>query len=325
MNTYQLKTNFKDDTQLRAAFIALSVQIFDLDFEPWYQSGAWDNTYQPFTYFDGDLAVANVSVSHMTLIINGQTIKALQVGTVMTHPDYRRRGLAKSLFQEVFKVYPPDQYQYFLAADEDAVPLYQLMGFEHWAESSFEVNLEPSSEPSEKIQPNLEPSEHTQPNPQPPAIQAPKVIITAQELAALKQAQPISDAALQVVNDEAILKFYYVMGFSQMLYQVMSLTGEIMGNALLESDGPLLKVYALYQNLSEVELVIAARHWGFTQVKFMYTPSKTILEGLKHHTDNLLIATDPNSQWMVHQGYNHQQAPMPKWPIQARFPKVSQT
>lgn len=323
MNTYQLKTNFKDDTQLRAAFIALSVQIFDLDFEPWYQSGAWDNTYQPFTYFDGDLAVANVSVSHMTLIINGQTIKALQVGTVMTHPDYRRRALAKSLFQEIFTIYPPDQYQYFLAADEDAVPLYQLMGFEHWAESSFEVNLEPSFEVI--LASSSELSEYMQPNPQPPEIQAPQVTITAQELVALKQAKPLCDAALQVVNDEAILKFYYVMGFSQNIYQVMSPTGEIMGNALLESDGSLLKVYALYQNLSEIELVIAARHWGFARVQFMYTPSKAILESLKHHTYHLQIATDPNSQWMVHQGYDHQQAPMPKWPSQARFSKVSQT
>lgn len=316
MDHLELKRNFKQDDKLRAAFIALSVKVFDLDFEPWYQSGAWDHTYEPFTYFDGDKAVANVSVSHMTLMIDGQKVQGLQVGTVMTDPEYRRRGLAKALFQEIFKVYPPSQYQYFLAADDEAVPLYQLMGFEHWSEVCFEVTLTQTLETMVGAQSDLQPL---------PIIQGPQVALSAQAFVALKRDKPLSDAALQVIHDDSILKFYYVMGFSDMMYQVMNAEGEALGYALLEAHGTVLMVYDLYQNLNEIQLAQVAKAWGFTHLRLMYTPSKTIVEALNSASYALCTTTDLKSQWMVHQGYGNDLAPMPKWPSMARFPKLSQT
>lgn len=316
MNHLELKRNFKQDAKLRGSFIALSVKVFDLDFELWYQLGYWDHTYEPFTYFDGDKAVANVSVSHMTLVMDGRFIQGLQVGTVMTDPKYRRRGFAKSLFQEIFKVYPPSQYQYFLAADDEAVPLYALMGFDHWAEVCFEVTLTQSLEAIEEVSSDLQSL---------PVIQAPQVTLSAEDYVTLKRAKPLSDAALQVINDDSILKFYYVMGFSDMMYQVMNAEGESLGYALLEAHGTVLMVYDLYQNLDEIQLAQVAKGWGFTSLRLMYTPSKMIIDSLNSGSYVLSVTTDLNSQWMVHQGYGNDIAPMPKWPSLARFPKLSQT
>lgn len=64
---YTLIKHVKADPVRRAAFNQLAVHIFDLDFEPWYQNGFWNEMYIPYTFFDGYRAIANVSVNRSCL------------------------------------------------------------------------------------------------------------------------------------------------------------------------------------------------------------------------------------------------------------------
>jgi transposase len=50
-------------------------------------------------YIDHDEVIANVSVSELQMLIEGQEVSALQIGTVMTHPEYRGKGLARKLME----------------------------------------------------------------------------------------------------------------------------------------------------------------------------------------------------------------------------------
>lgn len=47
-------------------------------------------------FYTDDQIIANVSVKKMDLEVNGESKRALQIGTVMTHPEHRGKGLSKS-------------------------------------------------------------------------------------------------------------------------------------------------------------------------------------------------------------------------------------
>ncbi|KTD10605.1 hypothetical protein Lgra_1571 [Legionella gratiana] len=60
---------YQQDEQKRAAFNHLAVKTFDLSFGEWYQSSYWRDKYIPYTLFDGEHAIANVSVNIMDFSI----------------------------------------------------------------------------------------------------------------------------------------------------------------------------------------------------------------------------------------------------------------
>lgn len=104
MNELQWVQNDMDDEPRRHRLFMLDDQIFGLKFETWYRYTSGKG-YISFTCFDNDQAIANVSVNLLDLIINGEAKKAIQLGTVMTHPDYRNRGLSNDLMNRVLEEY----------------------------------------------------------------------------------------------------------------------------------------------------------------------------------------------------------------------------
>lgn len=44
---YNLKTRYQDNDQLRGSFNHLAMDVFNLSFEEWYQSGYWREKYIP--------------------------------------------------------------------------------------------------------------------------------------------------------------------------------------------------------------------------------------------------------------------------------------
>lgn len=59
--------------------------------------------YLPYTLFDGETAVSNVSVSLMGTVFDGRARRYIQIGTVMTAPAYRGRGLCRFLMESVLR------------------------------------------------------------------------------------------------------------------------------------------------------------------------------------------------------------------------------
>jgi GNAT superfamily N-acetyltransferase len=139
--TYPLLTNFKHDPVRRKAFNDLAGLVFGLDFEPWYQQGHWNEQYAPFTFFDGDIAVSNVSANLFTLVLDGVRTKAVQFGTVMTHPEYRNMGLARKLMMEAIDLLRSECSLFYLMAGKDALGFYLKLGFTPLAESTYTLHL----------------------------------------------------------------------------------------------------------------------------------------------------------------------------------------
>lgn len=120
---------FRDDLTLRTSFNTLAKTVFGISFEKWYEHGYWTNKYDPFSYVDGEVVVANVSVNQIDLLLEGRVKKALQIGTVMTHPDYRNRGLSKKLMNKVLQEYKGQYDVMYLFANDTVLDFYPKFGF----------------------------------------------------------------------------------------------------------------------------------------------------------------------------------------------------
>lgn len=126
---YKLVIDYKDDSALRASFNELAQAVFKFDLEAWYQAGYWTDMYVCHTLMDQTRAIANVSVAHQEFLTQGKLIRAIQVGTVMTHPDYRGLGLAGRLMEVVTERYSNRCDLMFLVANKSVLDFYPRYGF----------------------------------------------------------------------------------------------------------------------------------------------------------------------------------------------------
>src|SRR5579864_3812539 len=101
MNDYTFFKGYQKNDQLRAAFNRLAEKTFKITFEVWYKAGFWNEKYIPYTLFDKDRAIANVSVNIMDFNTLGKHKRYIQLGTVMTDEDYRNKGLSRFLMEKV--------------------------------------------------------------------------------------------------------------------------------------------------------------------------------------------------------------------------------
>jgi len=135
--TLMISTATRDDADFRQMFFKLALDTFDIDFEPWYNSGYWSDSYVCHSHFEQRQMVANVSVHRLDLILGGKRLAALQIGTVMTHPAWRNRGLAKQLMEHALGSYKYDVV--YLFAHAGVVSFYEKLGFSSVRQSQFEA------------------------------------------------------------------------------------------------------------------------------------------------------------------------------------------
>lgn len=137
----KLVSDYRENETLRKSFMQLSVDIFGLDFESWHEHGYWGERYIPFSYADGGRIIANVSVNELNFIIEGKSFKALQIGTVMTHPEYRNKGLSASLMNHVLDVYKGTYDFMYLFANDSVLDFYPKFGFEKIEEYQYSTRI----------------------------------------------------------------------------------------------------------------------------------------------------------------------------------------
>lgn len=150
MPHFKFVHDYKENDMLRHSFFALAKQTFDIDFEPWYQLGAWNDQYKCYSLAVEDQIIANVSVNQMTVQVNGQTQSAIQIGTVMTHPDYQKQGLAGRLLTEVLNRYEDQVDFIYLFANNTVLDFYPKYGFNRQQESQFMIDVNNQLSPSKK-------------------------------------------------------------------------------------------------------------------------------------------------------------------------------
>ncbi|MGE6856890.1 GNAT family N-acetyltransferase [Bacillus sp. FSL K6-2841] len=101
-------SDYRYDNELKESFNQLAIKTFDLDFSDWYKRGYWDEKYIPYSFVHHGKEISNASVYLMSLIIDGETYRAVQIGTVMTDQAYRNKGLATKLMQHIMDTYEHD-------------------------------------------------------------------------------------------------------------------------------------------------------------------------------------------------------------------------
>lgn len=137
MRSLRMIKDYKNNDDYRGSFNSLAIETFGLDFQPWYEKGYWNDHYICYSMIDGDRVVANASINHLTVLIDGEEYHAIQIGTVMTHPDYRKRGLGKQLMEAIYKDYDEVCDFYYLFGNDFAYDFYVKLGFTPVQEHTF--------------------------------------------------------------------------------------------------------------------------------------------------------------------------------------------
>jgi len=142
MDKYQFVVDYKNNDGLRKSFNELAMMTFGkaIDFESWYQNGYWNDCYVCYSFIDNECVIANASINHMTVRQNGQSLKAIQIGTVMTHPDYRRQGLAHQLLMRIIEEYEEKVDYIYLFGNDMGLSLYKGCGFEPMIETKYTMS-----------------------------------------------------------------------------------------------------------------------------------------------------------------------------------------
>jgi len=137
LSDFKIISGYQEDGLLREEFHRLTRATFGFDLEEWYKAGYWDNHYIPFSMLYGGKIISNVSISTFDLVIDGNQRSALQLGTVMTHPDHRGKGLASKLIDHILEQYHSKTDAIFLLSNLKSEGFYSQLGFKRIPETSF--------------------------------------------------------------------------------------------------------------------------------------------------------------------------------------------
>ncbi|WP_421616982.1 GNAT family N-acetyltransferase [Brevibacillus sp. TJ4] len=136
--------NYKDDAALRDSFFALAASTFGIRFDKWHERGFWNERYIPYSFAVKEQVIANVSANLLDLVIEGERKRAVQIGTVMTHPDYRNQGLSTELMNRVMAEYEGRYDVMYLFANESVLDFYPRFGFQAVEERLFTLAYTPT-------------------------------------------------------------------------------------------------------------------------------------------------------------------------------------
>ncbi|CEG26569.1 GNAT family N-acetyltransferase [Bacillus sp. B-jedd] len=144
--------DYRDNDVLRKSLSRLAETIFGIQFEEWHSNGYWTDKYIPYSFCDGEEVIANISVNKIQLVINGIYKDALQIGTVMTHPGYRGRGLSRTLMEYILEDFDGKYDVIYLFANETVLGYYPKFGFREAEESIFSVSYSGKSKGGLNVQ-----------------------------------------------------------------------------------------------------------------------------------------------------------------------------
>jgi GNAT superfamily N-acetyltransferase len=126
---FELRTDYWDDPHALAAFKKFILTIHGLDFSDWESGGFWDDSYTPFSFFDGDSVVASICVYLLDAVLIGKDTRVAQISGVGTLPEWRRRGLNRQLTTLGLDWAQGMHDGVFLFSNPDAIPFYRKCGF----------------------------------------------------------------------------------------------------------------------------------------------------------------------------------------------------
>ncbi|MBO9128526.1 GNAT family N-acetyltransferase [Bacillus sp. 165] len=206
MSDYQLISDYKHIKRYRESFNTLAKQTFGIDFSNWYKNGFWTDKYICYSYVKDDSVIANASISKMKVVINDQEYNAIQIGTVMTHSDYRNQGLSAKLMNHILEKYESEYDFIYLFANKTVLDFYPKFGFTQVEESSFFMKVSDvnnSSSPLYSIR-SLNPAN----------------IDDFTILKRLATERKSISSVLGVVDIQPLMMFYFIYVFNNSIYYI---------------------------------------------------------------------------------------------------------
>ena len=259
MKKYELVSDYRNNESLKESFNALAIRTFELDFRGWYNKNYWNDKYIPYSFLDEDKIIANASVNKMSIIINGKTYRAIQIGTVMTDENYRNQGLAKQLMQHIMKQHENTCDFIYLFANDTVLDFYPKFDFTRLNESEFSLNLSKSP-----IQMNKNS------NVKPLTIE--NDITLCEKFAKNRY---VNSTVLDVKQNESLLMFYFTLVFHEAIFYLEDLETIV----LMEEEEETLHIFDIISlEAPNIEAVLASIVKETTKkVVFYFTPDFTIV------------------------------------------------
>ncbi|MGM9602108.1 MAG: GNAT family N-acetyltransferase [Faecousia sp.] len=146
----ELVSNYMDNAELRHKLNALTRKTFGFDFENWVTGGYFEGDYIPYSWMEDGKIISNVSANRMCFLQKGEVKNYIQIGTVMTDPDYRNRGLAKRLMEYVVKDYEGSCDGIYLFGDLSALDFYRKTGFQEGLQYQYVLKKPLPGDPGKK-------------------------------------------------------------------------------------------------------------------------------------------------------------------------------
>ena len=144
---------YRDNKELRQSFNELANKVFGLSFEEWYKNGFWKDNYDPYSVIEEGKVIANVSVNTCDMNYDGTVKHLLQIGTVMTDPDYRGKGYARKIMEKILDDLEEKVDGIYLFANDSVVDFYPKFGFEERKEYQYSKAVSGNSECTAELVP----------------------------------------------------------------------------------------------------------------------------------------------------------------------------
>ena len=139
MKEYTIISDYMNNDKYRLSFNKLAINTFGLDFNDWYKKKLFYSKYICYSYVNKEEVITNVSINKMDLIVEGQKKRAIQLGTVMTHNDYRNQGLSALLINHIIDEYENQCDIIYLFANNRVLDFYPKFGFQKVIENAYEI------------------------------------------------------------------------------------------------------------------------------------------------------------------------------------------
>jgi GNAT superfamily N-acetyltransferase len=253
MEMFEYIYNYKDIAELRLSFNQLAKSTFGIDFEDYYQSGFWNDQYICHSYVEDGIIIANVSTSFLDLVLKGEKVSAIQIGTVMTHQDYRGKGLAANLMKFILEKYESEKEIIFLFANKTVHEFYPKFGFKPIKQNLFIKNIRTMT---------------------PSFNRARKMDISKKDdlgliLRISAERKPIS-RVFGVENDQFLLLFYCMDVFSNNLFYLDDLDTIV----IFKAEGKDLHIYDVISkaDVSFASIIARITSDNVNKVIFHFTP-----------------------------------------------------
>lgn len=245
----QIIHGYRDYKDHRDSFNVLAGKVFGLNFEAWYQNGFWKDNYDPYSVIEDGKVVSNISVNRCDMNYKGEVVHLVQLGTVMTDPDYRRRGYAGLLMERVMKD-NEDADGIYLYGNDLASDFYLRSGFTESKEYRFSKDVKIDSERSAQAVPMSNKNDWDK---------------MADILSSTKQ-----NADMYMVNNTGLYMFY----LSQFMQENTFYISDLDTYAIAEIEEGTLILHAVI-GTGDINKVISSFGKEVKHVKLGFTPKDT--------------------------------------------------